>query len=239
MNCHGSVDIQWECNIEELGDAELLCLLLNPLGQSMPEPIAGAQLRRFGGLQAVARDGPLRLQTELDITPIQAAQLVAAIELGKRVQQRACAIRQKLATPEAVARCMTPRIGRLDHEELWLLALDGNQRVRSLRQVARGGLHGLTVAPGDILRQALREAASGMVLVHNHPSGNAQPSRCDIHMTHRLAQAAAVVGLDLVDHVIVTANGDFCSLFGAGLIRSEASWSSAFSSPSRPSVPSG
>lgn len=231
-----SVDIQWHENIEELGDAELLCLLLNPAGQGQAHPILLDTLQRFGGIRAVARDGPQRLQRGLGVTPVEAAQLVAAVELGRRLRRRECAIRQTLATPESVARCMTPRIGMLDHEELWLLALDGNNRVRTLRQVARGGLHGLAVAAADILRCALREAASGMVLVHNHPSGSPLPSSSDIHMTRRVAQAAAIVGIDLLDHIIVTETGDFFSLFGAGLIASEAC-SNDREGPSIPSEP--
>jgi DNA repair protein RadC len=89
--------------------------------------------------------------------------------------------------------------------------------LRAARRVAEGGLHGCAVDPRDILRAALREAASAFVLVHNHPSGDPAPSDEDISLTNMVARAGAVLGTPLVDHVIVAAGGH-ASLFDLGLL---------------------
>ena len=103
----------------------------------------------------------------------------------------------------AVEAWARPRLATLDHEELWLLALDGHHGLRAARRVASGGIHGLHVAARDVLRIALREGASAFVLVHNHPSGDPAPSSEDIAFTRTVERAAAVVGTPLLDHVVV------------------------------------
>src|SRR5258708_6677875 len=99
------------------------------------------------------------------------------------------------------------RLVPLDHEELWLLALDGRNGLRSARRVASGGLHGMHVTARDPLRLALREGASAFVLVHNHPSGDPTPSDEDVSFTRNIAAGAAIVGVPLVDHVVVARDG--------------------------------
>jgi DNA repair protein RadC len=110
-----------------------------------------------------------------------------------------------------VAGWASARLSNLDHEELWLLALDGRSRLRAVRCVAKGGLHGAAVRAADPLRVALRAAAAGFVLVHNHPSGDPTPSPEDVRFTRRVASAAAVVEMPLLDHVVV-ARGGFASV---------------------------
>jgi DNA repair protein RadC len=99
--------------------------------------------------------------------------------------------------------------------------LDGNQGLRAARQVARGGLHGMHVGPRDPLRLALRDGGSAFVLVHNHPSGDPTASQEDIRFTAHVAQAADVVGVPLLDHVIVARNG-YASLLDQGLLAPRA-----------------
>jgi hypothetical protein len=111
---------------------------------------------------------------------------------------------------------MVPRIGALEEEQLWVLALDGRNRLRGLRCAARGGAHGLSVTARDILRAALSEGASAFIVVHNHPSGDHLPSAEDVWMTGQLQDAAEVVGVPLLDHVIVTADGSYSSLYQLG-----------------------
>ena len=110
-----------------------------------------------------------------------------------------------------------PRLATLDHEELWLLALDGHHGLRAARLVASGGIHGLHVAARDALRIALREGASAFVLVHNHPSGDPAPSQEDVAFTRTVERAAAVVGTPLLDHVVI-ARRRATSMLEAGLL---------------------
>ena len=101
---------------------------------------------------------------------------------------------------------------------MWLVALDGQNRLRGERVVARGGHPALSITAREILAAALAEGASGFLLVHNHPSGCATPSGADVAMTERVARAAQVVGVPLLDHLVVTASGAYCSLLEEGYL---------------------
>ena len=100
-----------------------------------------------------------------------------------------------------------PRLAGLDHEEVWVLGLDGNNGLGSARRVAQGGMHGASLLPRDVLRPALRDGASAIVLVHNHPSGDPSPSPDDVEMTRALDRACRTVGISLLDHIIVPREG--------------------------------
>src|SRR5208337_2560398 len=118
-----------------------------------------------------------------------------AIEFGRRaVQAASLEASPRLPDQSAVVAWARPRLSALDHEELWVLALDGRQGLRAARRVASGGIHGLHVGVRDILRVALREAASAFVLVHNHPSGDPSPSEEDIAFTRKVIDTASLVG---------------------------------------------
>jgi DNA repair protein RadC len=134
----------------------------------------------------------------------KAARLAAAIELGRRAIDAASSeAPRRLADREAVEAWARPRLATIDHEELWLLAVDGHYGLRAARRVASGGIHGLHVGTRDPLRVAIREAASAFVLVHNHPSGDPTPSAEDVAFTASLVEAAALVGTPLLDHVVI------------------------------------
>jgi DNA repair protein RadC len=167
----------------------------------------------LGGIPGLSRATIDELQEQLGALPAVAATLLgdarriaAAFELGRRVT-RADGSPRSIASSAEVAAWASPRLSALDHEELWLLALDGRSRLRASRCVARGGLHGMGIRVADPLRLALRAAASGFVLVHNHPSGDPTPSAEDVAFTRRVAAAGAVVGLPLLDHVVVAREG--------------------------------
>jgi DNA repair protein RadC len=143
--------------------------------------------------------------------------LAAAFELGRRADAARRERRPILACAADVAEWATPRLLHLPHEELWVLAVDGRQRVHAARCVARGGLHGMSVTVSDPVRAALRADARAFVMVHNHPSGDPTPSPEDINMTENVALAAKHAGVPLLDHVVVASGGHRsvrCSAFG-------------------------
>jgi DNA repair protein RadC len=188
-----------------LGDAELVAIVLgtgcsgHPVGQ-----LAAALLDECGGVAGLARAGLGELAARQGIGPAKGARLAAAIELGRRALFAASlGASPKVPDQHAAVAWARPRLATLDHEELWLLALDGRHGLRAARRVAAGGLHGMHVAPRDVLRVAVREAASAFVLAHNHPSGDPAPSEEDIAFTRAVAQAASVVGTPLLDHVVI------------------------------------
>jgi len=190
---------------ESLSNGELLALLLGTGSAREPVSVLAARLLdEHGDLEGLARAGVGELSLQKGVGWAKAARVAAAIELGKRVAL-ASVHRTPYRFPDAIAvtAWAERRLSSLDHEELWVLALDGGNGLRAARRVAMGGLHGLFVAARDPLRVALREGASAFLLVHNHPSGDPTPSAQDVEFTERMARAADVVGTPLVDHVVV------------------------------------
>jgi DNA repair protein RadC len=205
--------------VESLGDAELIAVVLGTGYTGVPVGVLAATLiEEHGGLGGLARAGLGELIDRAGVGMAKGARLAAAVELGRRVAFAASLeASTKLPDREAVEAWARPRLATIDHEELWVLALDGRHGLRAARRVASGGIHGLHVAPRDALRVAVREAASAIVLVHNHPSGDPAPSSEDVAFTHAVAQAARVVGTPLLDHVVV-ARRRASSLLEAGLL---------------------
>ncbi|MDC3985937.1 JAB domain-containing protein [Polyangium jinanense] len=172
--------------------------------------VAAHLLESLGSLAALARLSPEALTERLALAPDEAIRILAAFELGHRRLIEGTDAPRILSCLEVVA-WAHPRLGHLAHEEMHLLALSGQGALRGARLIARGGLHALAVRPSDILRAGLELAASGFVLVHNHPSGNPDPSLEDIALTRRMQESADLLGMPLIDHVIVVASGRFSS----------------------------
>lgn len=195
--------------VASLSDVDLLALLLATGVAGQPVGLVAQDLLdEVGGVERLERVGPYRLAKQRGIGLIKATRLLAAIELGRRVTLRSLSDeRQVVGSFEAVAAWAQPRLAGLDHEEVWLLCLDGKNALRSARRIAQGGLHGCALRPADVLRPALEDAASGIVIVHNHPSGDPTPSLADIEMTRALVEACHILGLHLLDHVIVARSG--------------------------------
>jgi DNA repair protein RadC len=205
--------------VQHLGDGELLALVLGTGRAGLPVGVLAAMLlEEHGGVAGLARAGIGELVQRAGVGAAKAARLMAAVELGRRAVQAASRnVAVRIPDREAVQAWARPRLATLDHEELWLLALDGQHGLRAARIVASGGIHGLHVAARDALRIALREGASAFVLTHNHPSGDPAPSPEDIAFTRAVERAAAVVGTPLLDHVVV-ARRRAVSMLEAGLI---------------------
>jgi len=192
-----------ELSLADLSDAELIVLVLGTgtLGEPVSR-VAAALLDEHGGLDAMARAGFGQLAERKGLGEVRAMRLAAAFELGRRVAKEHVPL-PWVPDSRAVHAWSRRRFDPLPHEELWVLAVDGQNRVRAARRVAVGGLHGLVVSVRDPLRFALREGASAIIAVHNHPSGDPAPSYEDLRFTEQLALAAEVVGTPLLDHVIV------------------------------------
>jgi len=194
--------------VAALSDQDLVALILST-GQSgsSVRDIAHRLLASAPGLTGIARMGTANLAGEYGIGPAKAARLAAALELGQRVFREAIEEPRLILTSiDDVLRWARPRLGTLEHEEVWLLCLDGQNGLKAARRVAQGGLHGCALTPRDVLRPAVRAATSAIILLHNHPSGSPDPSPEDIEMTRRLALASQMLGITLVDHVVVARN---------------------------------
>jgi len=194
--------------VQSLADVDLLSLLLGTGTQGEPVLVSAAcLLESSGGLRGIARLGPHGL-VRRGIGPAKATRIAAALELGRRAQLGLLAEQRSLFDCfERVVEWARPRLCPLEHEEVWLLSLDGRYGLKSARRIAQGGLHGCALLTRDVLAPALQDGASAMVLLHNHPSGDPTPSPEDIAMTRVLRAAADLVGVPLLDHVVVARGG--------------------------------
>lgn len=151
------------------------------------------------------------------VGPAKAARIVAAFELALRLGREARPATAQIREPDDVARLMAPRLGDLPVEEFHLLALDSRSRVRRDVLITRGLLNSSLVHPREVFRPAIAEAAAGIVVVHNHPSGDPTPSPEDVAVTRQLVAAGRLLDVPVYDHVIV-AGDDFVSLANAGML---------------------
>jgi DNA repair protein RadC len=205
--------------VASLGDADLLAILLGTGLTGRPVAlVAAGLLEAAGGLENLARLGPAAIAEHPGVGPAKAVRISASVELGRRCARRAARSGVALTSSAAVAARMAPELQSLTHEEMWVVCLDGRNQVRAARRVAQGGLHSCTVMPRDVLRAALYEAATAMVLVHNHPGDDPLPSVEDLAMTRRIADAGAMIGVPLVDHVILAPSGRYSSMLDLGAL---------------------
>jgi DNA repair protein RadC len=192
-----------------LSDVDLLALLLSTgaEGESATS-VAARLLDSAGGLAGLSRVGGVAMSARRGIGPAKATRVLAALELGRRALAALLdEERDAVMSFDAVVAWARPRLAALEHEEVWLLTLDGRNGLLGATRIAQGGLHGCALTPRDVLRPAMREGGSAIVLIHNHPSGDPTPSREDVQMTAALAVACDVVGIELLDHVVVARGG--------------------------------
>ncbi len=170
-----------------------------------------------GSLRRLAQRPRAELLQAQGIGPGKAGRLLAAFEIGARLSREdrpsVCRIRE----PQDVVRLLQPRLRDLQVEEFHLLALDSQSQVLREILVTRGLLNSSLVHPREVFRAAIAEAAAGIIVVHNHPSGDPTPSAEDRAVTRQLAEAGRLLDLPLYDHVII-AGDRFTSLATLGLL---------------------
>ncbi len=137
------------------------------------------------------------------VGPAKAISIVAALELGRRRKQEEVEVKRKIGSSEDAYLQLFPLLADLNHEETWALLLDRSNKVVSTMHVSRGGISGTVVDIRLILREAINHYASGIILGHNHPSGNCVPSSQDSAITRKLKEAAKWMDIVLLDHIIV------------------------------------
>jgi DNA repair protein RadC len=199
--------------------AELIAILLSTgrAGHSAAD-VAAALLGEGGpAVGDLARRSPTELSRTVGIGPAKAARLAAALELGRRLQEEGRAARVRIRSPADVYRYYAPRLADLPAEEFHVLALDSQSGVLRDLLVTRGILNSSLVHPREVFRGAIAEAAAGIIVVHNHPSGDPTPSADDRAVTRQLVEAGRVLDLPVYDHVVVGANR-YLSFAEAGLL---------------------
>lgn len=209
----------WALGASALTSVELVAILLGT-GEAGLEArqLAERLLERGGsGLRSLAARPPAELTRTRGVGPAKAARLLAAFEIAARLVQEQWPALPRVRAPEDVAALLGPRLRDLAVEEFHVLALDSQSRVRRDVLVTRGLLNSALVHPREVFRVAIAEAAAGIIVVHNHPSGDPSPSPEDQAVTRQLVEAGRLLDLPVYDHVIV-AGDRFLSFVTAGLL---------------------
>jgi DNA repair protein RadC len=132
----------------------------------------------------------------------RAGQVAAAVELGRRTLTPSDE-RQRFKTPKDVAEWLLPRFGGQPVEQFGVVLLDARHGLVAARLVSSGSLDASTVHPREVFRHAIVGRAAAVILFHNHPSGDPEPSREDVALTRRLVAAATVLGIEVIDHIVL------------------------------------
>jgi DNA repair protein RadC len=187
-----------------LGDNELLAIVIGSgsrRGDALT--LANQLLENSGGLHGMPRAGLDDLKRLDGVGAAKAAQILAAIELGRRTLLRCPPARVQFGNPREVAAYLLPQFGSKPVEQFGVVMLDTKHRLLRTAIISVGTLDSSPAHPREIFREAASACAAAIVLFHNHPSGDPAPSRDDVQLTRRLIQAGELMGIDVIDHVIL------------------------------------
>jgi DNA repair protein RadC len=199
-----------------LSNRELLALVLGS-GSARASALDISEGLLRDGLRGLASRSLPELLGESGLGRAQACRVAAAVELGARVATEAGPTTPAFRTPEETARYLLPRYAARPTETFGLLALDVRQRLRREAVVSSGCLTSSLVHPREVFQEAIVSRAVGLVLFHNHPSGDPEPSAEDLALTRRLVAAGALLGIQVLDHLVLGA-GRYVSLKERGAV---------------------
>jgi DNA repair protein RadC len=208
---------------EALSEQELLaCLLGRGVAGESVLVTAHRLLAVFGGLGGIAAASVEQLAAIHGIGPAKAVQLKAAVELARRVGPGAeRAPRPVVDSVEAAAALLRPRLLDKQKEHFLALLLDNRHHLIRISTIAIGSLSATLVHPRELFKDAIAASAAAILVAHNHPSGDPEPSAHDTELTVRLAEAGRLLGIEVVDHLIIGGNGTV-SLRARGLLPAQA-----------------
>lgn len=186
-----------------LGDNELLAIVIGHGRANASALDLANALLASGGLRALVRARHGELRRLPGIGAARAAQVLAAIELGRRSAARLDEDRPQLSSPRRVAEYLLPQFGSRPVEQFGVLLLDTKHRVLRASVLSVGTVDASIVHPREVFREATAAGAAALVLFHNHPSGDPEPSDDDVRLTDRMAAAGVLMGIHVLDHVIL------------------------------------
>jgi DNA repair protein RadC len=200
-----------------LSNSELVAILLRTglEGESVLA-VANGLLARFGGLPGLARATFGELCTHRGVSEAKACQLLAALELGRRLVSLQPEARPIVRTPQDIANLLLAEMALLDQEHLKTVLLDTRNHVLGVVPIYVGSVNSALVRPAEVFRPAVRENCPAVIAVHNHPSGDPTPSEDDARLTRELVEAGKLLGIELLDHIVLGRQG-FVSLRERGL----------------------
>jgi DNA repair protein RadC len=196
---------------QALSDAELIAILLGTGTKEKSAIDLARALLLLGqnNLNELARLSVKDLCKVNGIGPAKAITIIAAIELGARKQHLTAVERPQIRSSREAYLVMKSKLEDLSHEEFWVLTLDRKNSVINTYRISEGGITGTVVDIRKILKIALDDKSTGIMLFHNHPSGNLNPSDADIQLTKKMAEAGKIMDITVLDHLIITQTSYF------------------------------
>ncbi len=203
---------------QALSDAELVAIVLRTGKKGMSAlDVSRALLIRVRSIRGLARLSPAELTRMEGIGWAKATELVAALEIGRRAQAASDEQRPVLRSPDDAARRLIPFLRDREKESFVVMVLDAQNALRTLAEVSSGTLNASLVHPREVYRVAIENGAAAILVAHNHPSGNPEPSSEDLEITRQLVESGKILGIPLHDHLIIAGNR-FTSFAERGLI---------------------
>ena len=201
-----------------LSNTELLAIILRT-GTATENAIGLAShlLRHFGGLGGLVKANFSELCAIHGLGEAKAAQLKAALELGKRLTSFQGQERVVVSSPRDVANLLAAEMNYLEQEHLRVVLMNTKNEVTSIREVYKGSINTAVVRVGEVFREAIRQNCASLIVVHNHPSGDCNPSQDDIRVTEQVVAAGKLLDIEVLDHLIIAERG-FTSFKERGLV---------------------
>jgi DNA repair protein RadC len=187
-----------------LSSAELLAIILRT-GTHDENVVRVAQrlLATFGGLTGLAKASPAELTLEKGLGPAKAAQLKAALEIGKRLLLESPDERPQIRSPADAANLVMSEMSLLDQEHLCTMLLDTKNRVVATPTIYVGSLNTSLIRVGELFREAIRANCASLIVLHNHPSGDPTPSPEDVAVTRQIVDAGKLLDIEVLDHLVI------------------------------------
>ena len=202
---------------QSLSTGELLAILIRTGLQGENAIQVGQRLLKdLGGLSGIHRASFTEVKAQRGLGTAKAAQIKAAIELGRRLTLESPEERPSIHSPADAAALVQYEMGALEQEHLWVILMDIRNRVLDIIKLYKGALNSSQVRVGEVYKDAIRQNAAGIVVVHNHPSGDPSPSPDDVTVTRALVEAGKLLDVELVDHLVI-GQGSFISMKQRGL----------------------
>ncbi len=203
---------------ELLSDAQLLAIILRTGGRGKGVlQLAMGLLDRFKGLRGMQEASASELSSVKGVGVAKVAQLKAAFELGKRSMTESTGSSPVFSSSRSVYGCFAPRMKNVKKEIFFCVILDTKNRMLREVKISEGTLTHSLIHPREAFKEAIRDSAASVIFVHNHPSGDPEPSRNDITVTERLKDVGEIIGIQVLDHVII-GDGRYVSLKERGIL---------------------
>ncbi len=217
---HPSLRVLREAPAERVLQDSNTASLLDVVSALIGDPdVALRLLARFPTLRDIQQARPAELAVIDGLGPKRIAALKAALEVGRRLLSVAGSDRPQIRSPEDAAQLLIPEMNLLEQEQLRVVLLDTRMHVIAMPVIYVGNLNSTIVRTAEVFREAIRQNASAIIVVHNHPSSDVSPSPEDVAITRNIIEAGQLLDIEVVDHLIISGNGgqSFASLKERGL----------------------